>query len=72
MKATIINWITPKGQTLNPHIPRNVKSGRGFHHARMGVLLRPAGYEWQNSEYISFPFYVKVLIYYLHRMKEKL
>ncbi|KIK25264.1 hypothetical protein PISMIDRAFT_9647 [Pisolithus microcarpus 441] len=25
MKATVIDWITPKGQTLSPHIPRNVK-----------------------------------------------
>ncbi|KIK21710.1 hypothetical protein PISMIDRAFT_103551, partial [Pisolithus microcarpus 441] len=27
MKATIIDWITLKGQTLIPHIPRNVKTG---------------------------------------------
>ncbi|KAF8833673.1 hypothetical protein BDN67DRAFT_1017286 [Paxillus ammoniavirescens] len=27
MKTVIIDWITPKGQSLNPHIPRNVKSG---------------------------------------------
>ncbi|KAG9310743.1 hypothetical protein JVU11DRAFT_9349 [Chiua virens] len=50
MKAAIIDWITPKGQTLSPHIPRNVKCGRGFQHERTGVLLCPAGYEWQNAE----------------------
>ncbi|KIK25274.1 hypothetical protein PISMIDRAFT_97029 [Pisolithus microcarpus 441] len=27
MKAMVIDWITPKGQTLSPHIPRNVKMG---------------------------------------------
>ncbi|KIK18437.1 hypothetical protein PISMIDRAFT_14353 [Pisolithus microcarpus 441] len=50
MKATIIDWITPKGQALIPHIPRNVKMGQGFHHECTGVLLCPAGYEWANSE----------------------
>ena len=30
MKGAIIDWITPKGQILNPHIPHNVKCGRGF------------------------------------------
>jgi hypothetical protein len=50
MKGAIVNWITPKGQSLSPHIPCNVKSGREFHHERTGALLCLAGYEWQNSE----------------------
>ncbi|KIJ10242.1 hypothetical protein PAXINDRAFT_86370, partial [Paxillus involutus ATCC 200175] len=50
MKIAIINWITPKGQTLSPHIPRSVKAGCGFHHERTRVLLCPAGYEWANSD----------------------
>ncbi|KIJ12184.1 hypothetical protein PAXINDRAFT_83251, partial [Paxillus involutus ATCC 200175] len=50
MKAAIIDWITPKGQSLNPHIPRNVKLGRGFNHERTGALLCPAGLDWSNSE----------------------
>ncbi|KIK26929.1 hypothetical protein PISMIDRAFT_8693 [Pisolithus microcarpus 441] len=50
MKAAIIDWITPKGQALIPHIPRNAKMGQGFHHERTSVLLCPAGYEWANSE----------------------
>jgi len=32
MKGAIVDWITPKGQSLNLHIPRNVKAGRGFNH----------------------------------------
>ena len=50
MKSAIVDWITPKGQSLNPHIPRNVKSSRGFHHERTGALLCPAGLDWNHSE----------------------
>ncbi|KIJ61943.1 hypothetical protein HYDPIDRAFT_30757 [Hydnomerulius pinastri MD-312] len=50
MKSAIIDWITPKGQALNPHIPRNVKSGWGFNHKHTGALLCPAGLDWSNSE----------------------
>lgn len=58
MKTAIIDWITPKGQTLNPHIPRNVKSGRGFNHERTGALLCPAGLDWANTEYVYIPITV--------------
>ncbi|KAI6011922.1 hypothetical protein BKA83DRAFT_4466618 [Pisolithus microcarpus] len=50
MKGAIIDWITPKGQSLSPHIPRNVKSGRGFNHERTGALLCPAGLDWTNIQ----------------------
>ena len=50
MKSAIIDWITPKGQSLTPHIPRNVKSGRGFNHDRTGALLCPADLDWNNME----------------------
>ncbi|KAG6376631.1 hypothetical protein JVT61DRAFT_1615 [Boletus reticuloceps] len=50
MKCTIIDWITPKGQTLNPHIPCNAKSARGFNHEHTSTLLCPAGYDWSNAE----------------------
>ena len=50
MKGPIIDWITPKGQSLVPHIPRNVKAGRGFNHERTGALLCPAGLDWKNIE----------------------
>jgi len=55
MKGAIVDWITPKGQSLNPHIPRNVKVGRGFNHEWTGALLCPAGLDWNNIEYVS-PF----------------
>ena len=50
MKSAIIDWITPKGQLLTPHIPRNVKFGRGFNHDRTGALLCPADLDWNNME----------------------
>ena len=52
MKAAVIDWITPKGQSLNPHILHNVKAGRGFIHKRTGALLCPAGLDWANTEYV--------------------
>ncbi|KIM51927.1 hypothetical protein SCLCIDRAFT_1224132, partial [Scleroderma citrinum Foug A] len=48
VKIAIINWITLKGQSLSPHIPQNMKSGRGFNHERTGALLCPAGLDWAN------------------------
>ena len=50
MKSAIINWITPKGQSIKPHIPRNVKAGRGFNHERTGALLCPASLDWNNLQ----------------------
>ncbi|THH16841.1 hypothetical protein EW146_g3868 [Bondarzewia mesenterica] len=50
LKNAIINWITPRGQCLNPPLARNIKSDRGFHHERTGALLCPAGMDWSNSE----------------------
>ncbi|KAI6012831.1 hypothetical protein EDC04DRAFT_2870886 [Pisolithus marmoratus] len=50
MKGTIIDWITLKGQSLSPHIPCNMKSGRGFNHEHTGALLYPAGLDWTNIQ----------------------
>ncbi|KAF8548949.1 hypothetical protein OG21DRAFT_1422153, partial [Imleria badia] len=47
-----------KGQTLNPHILCNVKSGRGFNYEHTGTLLCPAGLDWANSEYVSGIFHL--------------
>ena len=52
IKGAIIDWITPKGQALNPHIPRNSKIVRGFHHERTGALLCPVDMDWSNLEYV--------------------
>jgi hypothetical protein len=50
LKGAILEWITPRGQPLNPPLARNVKIDRGFHHERTGALLCPAGLDWSNAE----------------------
>ena len=50
LKGAILDWITPRGQPLNPPLARYVKMDRGFHHERTGALLCPAGLDWSNSE----------------------
>ncbi|KAL4065133.1 hypothetical protein J3A83DRAFT_4360454 [Scleroderma citrinum] len=50
MKGLIIDWITPKGQSLIPHIHHNVKSGCSFNHICTGALLCPAGLNWNKLE----------------------
>ncbi|KIM60338.1 hypothetical protein SCLCIDRAFT_26681, partial [Scleroderma citrinum Foug A] len=50
MKSAVVDWITPKGQSLNPHILRNAKAGRGFNHECTGALLCPARLDWNNVE----------------------
>ena len=50
LKSAILDWITPRGQSLNPPLARNIKSDRGFHHERTGALLCPAGFDWSKVE----------------------
>ncbi|KIK77095.1 hypothetical protein PAXRUDRAFT_167821 [Paxillus rubicundulus Ve08.2h10] len=50
MKGPIIDWITPKGQSLSPHIPCNVKLGHSPNHNHTGALLCLAGLNWNDSE----------------------
>jgi hypothetical protein len=50
LKGPILDWITPRGQLLNPPLGRNIKMDRGFHHERTGALLCPAGLDWANTE----------------------
>jgi hypothetical protein len=50
LKGAVLDWITPKGQPLNPALSRNVKIDRGFHHECTGALLCPAELDWSNAE----------------------
>src|ERR1700722_9148919 len=52
LKGVILDWITPRGQSLSPPLARNVKMDRGFQHERTGALLCPAGLDWSNTEYV--------------------
>lgn len=62
LKGPILDWITPRGQTLNPPLARNVKMDRGYHHERTGALLCPAGLDWSNTEYDSIYSNFQLLI----------
>jgi hypothetical protein len=48
MKSAIIDWITPPGQSLEPPLSRKIKTTRGFHHEKTGLLLCPAGLDWST------------------------
>ena len=50
LKGAVLDWITPRGQSLVPPLSRNIKIDRGFNHERTGALLCPAGLDWSNSE----------------------
>lgn len=50
LKGVILDWITPRGESLNPPLSRNTKCDRGFNHERTGSLLCPADLDWRNVE----------------------
>lgn len=50
LKGSILGWIMPQGEILNPPLYRNVKHDCGFHHERTGFLLCPAEYDWSQEE----------------------
>ena len=62
LKGAILDWITPRGQSLYPPLARNVKLDRGFHHERTGALLCPAGLDWSNVELV-LSFFLIFCIY---------
>ncbi|KAG2128227.1 hypothetical protein BD769DRAFT_1628188 [Suillus cothurnatus] len=43
LKSAVLDWISPKGDTIQPHLHRNSKIDRGFNHELTGSLLCPAG-----------------------------
>ncbi|KIM72920.1 hypothetical protein PILCRDRAFT_81530, partial [Piloderma croceum F 1598] len=50
IKGAVLDWITPRGQPLNPPLARNVKVDRGFYHECTGALLCPAGLDWSKTD----------------------
>jgi hypothetical protein len=51
LKGSILDWIVPRGQSVQPPLACNIKANRGFHHEYTGRLLCPAGIDWSDSEY---------------------
>ncbi|PSR74290.1 hypothetical protein PHLCEN_2v9959, partial [Hermanssonia centrifuga] len=48
LKGAVIEWITPRGETLNPPLARHTKVDRGFNHDCMGRLLCPVELDWAD------------------------
>ncbi|KIM59747.1 hypothetical protein SCLCIDRAFT_27139 [Scleroderma citrinum Foug A] len=56
MKAAIIDWITPKGQLLTPHIPRNVSIGTMTHTKLANGEIQVAGDQWPIFLYVNYMY----------------
>ncbi|KAG1764151.1 hypothetical protein EDD22DRAFT_979141 [Suillus occidentalis] len=50
LKSAVLDWISPKGDVIQPHLHRNSKIDRGFNHELTGSLLCPAGMDWNDPE----------------------
>ncbi|KAG1856000.1 hypothetical protein DFJ58DRAFT_716109 [Suillus subalutaceus] len=50
LKSAILDWISPKGASIQPPLHRNSKIDRGFNHELTGSLLCPAGLDWHDPE----------------------
>ncbi|KAG1840660.1 hypothetical protein C8R48DRAFT_781677 [Suillus tomentosus] len=50
LKSAVLDWISPKGEAIQPHLHRNSKIDRGFNHELTGSLLCPAGLDWHDPQ----------------------
>ncbi|KAG1899724.1 uncharacterized protein F5891DRAFT_953484 [Suillus fuscotomentosus] len=50
LKSAILDWISPKGEAIQPPLHRNSKIDRGFNHELTGSLLCPAGLDWNDPQ----------------------
>ncbi|KAG1751524.1 uncharacterized protein EDB91DRAFT_1234866 [Suillus paluster] len=48
LKSAVLDWISPKGEAIQPPLHRNSKIDRRFNHKLTGSLLCPAGLDWNN------------------------
>ena len=51
LKGTVLDRITPRGQSLVPPLAHNVKVDCTYNHEHTGTLLCPAGLDW-SKQYI--------------------
>lgn len=63
LKGAILDWIVPRGQSLDPPLDRNIKADRGFCHERTGALLCPVGMDWTDPECVISSVRVSILIW---------
>ncbi|KAG2126797.1 hypothetical protein DEU56DRAFT_742755 [Suillus clintonianus] len=50
LKSAVLDWISPKGEPIQPPLHRNSKIDRGFNHELTGSLLCPAGLDWNHPQ----------------------
>ena len=50
LKGAVLDWITPRGQSLVLPLARSVKVDCRFNHEQTGALLCPTGLDWSNPE----------------------
>ncbi|KAG2086457.1 uncharacterized protein F5147DRAFT_748607 [Suillus discolor] len=50
LKSAILDWISLKGEAIQPPLHRNSKIDRGFNHELTGSLLCPAGLDWNDPQ----------------------
>ncbi|KAF8225705.1 hypothetical protein L208DRAFT_1305349, partial [Tricholoma matsutake] len=50
LKSAVLDSIIPRGDSLTPPIPCNVKSSRGFNHDKTGQLLCLVEFDWSDEE----------------------
>ncbi|KAF8224076.1 hypothetical protein L208DRAFT_1161718, partial [Tricholoma matsutake] len=50
LKSAVLDSIIPRGDSLTPPIPCNVKSSHGFNHDKTGQLLCPVEFDWSDEE----------------------
>ncbi|KAG0700707.1 hypothetical protein DFH29DRAFT_982968 [Suillus ampliporus] len=48
LKSAILNWISPRGEAIQPPLHRNSKIDHGFNHELTVSLLCPAGLDWND------------------------
>ncbi|KAG2345993.1 hypothetical protein BDR05DRAFT_974830 [Suillus weaverae] len=48
LKSAVLNWISLKGEAIQPPLHRNLKIDCGFNHELTGFLLCPTGLDWNG------------------------
>ncbi|KAG0701027.1 hypothetical protein DFH29DRAFT_982880 [Suillus ampliporus] len=50
LKSATLDWISPKGEVIQPPLHRNSKIDHGFNHELTGSLICPTGLNWNDSQ----------------------
>ncbi|KAG1817177.1 uncharacterized protein BJ212DRAFT_1270676 [Suillus subaureus] len=50
LKSVVLDWISPKGEVIQPPLHRNSNIDHRFNHKLTGSLLCPAGLDWSDPQ----------------------